>query len=102
LIPLAPTCEPDGEKERKVKAVADRAVEELREVRASYECGVTTSEGKKAAATPAVEEAVLKATVSAKRRRGMTDAEFEELWAGAIGEILDREEIEVVPGTDPK
>ncbi len=34
LIPLPPTCEPDGEKVRKVQAVADKAVEELREVRA--------------------------------------------------------------------
>ena len=39
LVPLTPTCEPDGEKVRRVKAVADRAVEELRERRAKWECG---------------------------------------------------------------
>ncbi|CRK23765.1 hypothetical protein BN1723_018101, partial [Verticillium longisporum] len=34
LVPLPPTCEPDGEKVRRIKAVADKAVEELRERRA--------------------------------------------------------------------
>ena len=40
----------------------------------------------------------LKKEVSKKRRRGMGEAEFEELWAGAIGEIEGREE--VVSGAD--
>jgi hypothetical protein len=39
LVPLPPTCEPDGEKVRRVQAVADKAVEELRDRRAKYECG---------------------------------------------------------------
>lgn len=93
LVPLPPTCEPDGEKVRKVKAVADRAVEELREIRASYECGTTLMEGQQAASSPEVDEVVLKDKVSRKRRRGMSDAEFDDLWTGAIGEILQREEV---------
>jgi len=87
LVPLAPTCEPDGEKVRKVKAVADHAVEkELREHNAAYECGTVS--------TPYVEDKVLKETVSAKRSKRMTDQEFNELWGLAIGEIAGREEVE--------
>lgn len=93
LIPLPPTCEPDGEKVRRVKAVADRAVEELRERKAKFECGtLTDGQGK---ATPTLEMPVetLKQEVSKKRRRGMSSAEFEDLWKGAIGEVLGREEV---------
>ena len=93
LVPLLPSCEPDGEKARKVKAVADRAVEELRERRAKWECGeLTKSDGKSATALE-IEEVSLKAEVSQKRRRGMSASEFEELWKGALGEIMARDEV---------
>ncbi|TAQ89238.1 hypothetical protein B7494_g2446 [Chlorociboria aeruginascens] len=93
LVPLPPTCEPDGEKVRRVKAVADRAVEELRERRAKWECGNLVDEA--GVPQPAVEIDVedLKKEVSKKRRKGMGQAEFEELWVGAIGEIEGREEV---------
>ena len=86
LVPLPPTCEPDSDKVRKIKQVADFAVEnELRERNAKYECG----EIKK----PEIAEPALKATVSAKRSKRMTDEEFNELWESAIGEIIGREEV---------
>ena len=85
LVPVTPSCEPDGEKVRRVKAVADKAVEELRERRAVAECG---------RGLPAeIEEDELKKEVGKKRRRNMDAAEFEELWKGAIGEIIGREEV---------
>ena len=93
LVPLPPTCEPDGEKARKVKNVADRAVEELRDRRARWECGELTDEGGKAAPSPEVDEVTLKAKVGQRRRRAMSDEEFEELWRPALGEITAREEI---------
>ena len=93
LVPLAPTCEPDGEKVRKIKSVADKAVEELRERRAQWECGTLTDEGGKEEKAVEIEELRLKAHVSQKRRKGMTDAEFEDLWKGALGEVLGREEV---------
>ena len=97
LIPIPPTCAPDGEKARKVKAVADRAVEELRERKAEAECG--TLKDKKGMLAPAeISEQKLKATVGEKRRRGMTAMEFEDLWKGALGDIVSREEI--VQSTD--
>lgn len=94
VVPLPPTCEPDGEKVRRIKVVADRAVEELRERRAKFECGA--KEGGEVVKTVEIGEEELKKKVSEKRRRGMGQAEFEELWAGAIGEIMGREEVEVV------
>jgi hypothetical protein len=93
LVPLPPTCEPDGEKVRRVKAVADRAVEELRERRAKWECGDLVDEAGAPQAAVEIDEDELKKEVSKKRRKGMGEAEFEELWAGAIGEIEGREEV---------
>jgi hypothetical protein len=110
VVPLPPTCEPDSEKQRRIKAVADRAIEELRERRASYECGeeITTAsnpvareaDAVKAVAKPAkpqleITEEDLKKTVSKMKRRGMTDEEFEDLWRGALGDILGRDEVQV-------
>ncbi|KAG8532659.1 uncharacterized protein KY384_002536 [Bacidia gigantensis] len=92
LVPLPPSCDPDGEKARKIKAVADRAVEELRKRNAEAECGtLKDSDGK--AQSPEIAEQDLKNRVGEKRRRGMTEAEFEDLWKGAIGEIIGREEV---------
>lgn len=94
LVPLPPTCEPDGEKVRRVKAVADRAVEELRERRAKWECGDLVDEQGVPVPTVEIDAEELKREVSKKRRKGMSEAEFEELWAGALGEIEGREEVE--------
>ncbi|KAF5870891.1 putative sister chromatid separation protein [Botrytis fragariae] len=98
FLPLPPTCEPDGEKQRRVKAVADRAVEELRERRAKWECGDLTDEAGAPEPTVEIDAEHLKKEVSQKRRKGMGEAEFEELWLGAIGEIKGRDE--VVVGAD--
>ncbi|PLB39572.1 putative sister chromatid separation protein (Src1) [Aspergillus candidus] len=92
LVPLPPTCEPDSEKARRVKAVADKAVEKLRDRRAKYECG-ELSEGDKAAKGPEITEPDLKQEVGQKRRKGMSDAEFDDLWKGALGEIVGKEEV---------
>ena len=92
LVPLPPSCEPDGEKVRRVKAVADKAVEELRERKAQAECGtLKDSQGKNVPAK--MDEEDLKKAVGMKRRRNMDAAEFEDLWKGAIGEIIGREEV---------
>jgi hypothetical protein len=93
LVPLPPTCEPDGEKVRRVKAVADRAVEELRERRAKFECGDLTDSAGLPEPTVEIDAEELKKEVSKKRRKGMSEAEFEELWGGAIGEIKGRDEV---------
>lgn len=109
LIPIPPTCEPDGEKVRKVKAVADRAVEELRERRAAYECGddlkpssqdgadgETRTVVKSGKPKLEISEESLRQEVGKMRRKGMSDADFNDLWQGALGEISGRDEVEVV------
>ncbi|KAL8740206.1 MAG: hypothetical protein Q9190_007063 [Brigantiaea leucoxantha] len=98
LVPLPPTCEPDGEKARRVKHVADRAVAQLRERKAQSECGTLVDEQGKAVKTPEIDELKLKQQVAKQKRRGMGDAEFEDLWRGALGEIMGKDEI--VSSTD--
>lgn len=93
IVPLPPTCEPDGEKARRVAAVADRAVEELRDRNAKWECGTLVDDKGKSVPTAQVDTQDLKSAVAKKRRRGMSEAEFEDLWKHALGEIMTREEI---------
>ncbi|EGZ77615.1 hypothetical protein NEUTE2DRAFT_100723 [Neurospora tetrasperma FGSC 2509] len=95
LIPLPPTCEPDGEKARKVQAVANKAVEELRDRRAKYECGEPLEPEGKPLESPAIDEQELKESLSKKRSKRMAAEEFEELWAAALGEVKARDEVEV-------
>ncbi|KAK5731606.1 inner nuclear membrane protein enriched at telomere/subtelomere region [Elasticomyces elasticus] len=89
-VPLAPSCEPDSMKMRKVNMVKERAVEQLREKNADYECG----DANKADVT----EPELKKIISAGKRKSMSDEEFEDLWAAAIPEIQNADEI--ISGTD--
>ena len=91
-LPLAPTCEPDGEKARKVKAFADRAVGELRQRNAMYECGLKDEQGQKVQ-SPEVSEQDLKSKVSKQRRREMSQEEFEGLWSSALGELVGKDEV---------
>ncbi|KAH8878843.1 hypothetical protein GQ53DRAFT_849982 [Thozetella sp. PMI_491] len=102
LVPVPPTCEPDGEKARRVQAVADKAVEELRDRRAKYECGELLDEEGQQVETPAIQEQELKETISEKRSRRMTLEEFDDLWVAAIGEVKSREEVEVVEQPEPE
>ncbi|KAI9651090.1 inner nuclear membrane protein enriched at telomere/subtelomere region [Ciborinia camelliae] len=98
FLPLPPTCEPDGEKVRRIKVVADRAVEALRERRAKWECGDLVDEAGVPEPTVEIDTEALKKEVGQKRRKGMGDAEFEDLWTSAIGEVKGRDE--VVVGAD--
>ncbi|KAI4185264.1 MAG: hypothetical protein L6R41_004220 [Letrouitia leprolyta] len=93
LVPLPPSCEPDGEKARKIKAVRDRAVEVLRERNAMSECGSLTDNQGKSVRTPEVEEQELKQHVGRQRKKGMSDREFADLWKGAIGDIVGLDEV---------
>ncbi|KAI2782397.1 Man1-Src1p-C-terminal domain-containing protein [Daldinia loculata] len=95
VIPLPPTCEPDGVKVRRVQAVADKAIEELRERTAKYECGEPVDEEGTKLETPAIEEQELKEIINRKRSKKMNNQEFEDLWGSALGEIKAREEVEV-------
>lgn len=95
LVPLPPTCEPDGEKVRRVQAVADKAVEELRDRRAKFECGEPAEPEGMPIESPAIEEQELKEVLGQKRSKRMNADEFDDLWAAAIGEVKAREEVQV-------
>jgi hypothetical protein len=91
-IPLPPSCEPDSARERRVQAVKARAIEALREQNAKYECGESPK--------PDVVEHELKKAINSMipRKKGMSDQEFDDLWASALGEVQNAEE--VTTGTD--
>ena len=95
LVPLPPSCEPDGERARRVKAVADKAVEELRDRRARFECGTLVDEAGKQEDSPAIAEEELKASVSMKRSKKLSSKKFDDLWKNAIGDVADRDEVTV-------
>lgn len=95
LVPLPPTCEPDSEQERRVQAVADKAVEELRERRAKYECGDLVDDDGHQEDSPAIAEADLKEVVSKRRNKRLSNEEFNDLWDKAIGKVTTRDEVEV-------
>ncbi|KAK3996337.1 Man1-Src1p-C-terminal domain-containing protein [Cladorrhinum sp. PSN332] len=95
LVPLPPTCEPDGEKVRRVQAVADKAVGELRDRRAKYECNQPLESEGEPLESPDIEEQELKEILSQKRSKRMTQEEFDELWTAALGEVKARDEVEV-------
>jgi len=93
LVPLPPTCEADGEKARKIKAVADRAVEELRDRNAKWECGELRDTGGKREQQAAIQEPLLKAAIASRKGKAMSQEEFEDLWHAALGEMMGRDEI---------
>ncbi|RMZ88913.1 hypothetical protein DV736_g3856, partial [Chaetothyriales sp. CBS 134916] len=101
MVPLPPTCEPDSEKEKRIKAVADRAIEELRERRAAYECGEELDSGESTAVATArdakleIPEERLREQVSKLRRKDMGEDEFEDLWQSALGDIKSCDEVEI-------
>jgi len=93
IVPLAPTCEPDGEKARKVKLVAGKVVEELRERRAKWECGDLTNEAGLPEPTVEIDAQDLKKDMMTKRKKGISEADFEEIWAAAIGDVQAMDEV---------
>jgi Man1-Src1p-like protein/HeH/LEM domain-containing protein len=99
LLPFTPTCEADGETPKRVKAVADRVVDELRERKSQAECGGTDREGN-IVSSPEISEDLLKEQLSAKKRKGMTDEEFDSLWHDAMGEVEAREEVVIMTDED--
>ncbi|KAL5621487.1 hypothetical protein BROUX41_006387 [Berkeleyomyces rouxiae] len=100
LIPIPPTCQPDGEKVVRVKAVADKVVEELRTRRAEHECGGIVNEDGEKQGSPVIKEQALKEIISRQRRKKLAQQEFDDLWDAAIGEVKTREEVEITTETD--
>ena len=92
VIPLPPTCEPDTDAAVKIRRVADKAVEHLRERNAEWECGTTYDEQGRKMSSAAICEDELKEAVSKKKRKVVSQTEFEDMWREALGDIMGREE----------
>ena len=92
FLPLPPTCEPDTEKTRKATQVANHAVQALRKRRAEYECGEDDGQGN-AVQSPDVTVAELKQQLINKKGKSLSNEEFEDLFAKALGEIPNRQEV---------
>ncbi|KAF2664706.1 hypothetical protein BT63DRAFT_418052 [Microthyrium microscopicum] len=85
LLPLPPTCAPDSAKAKRIKAVADFAVEKLRKASADAECGTSKS--------PKIEEAELKKEVLSSFRKHVSPEEAEILFSQALEDLAGRDEI---------
>lgn len=92
LIPLPPFCEPDTLKARRINQVADHAVQILRKRRAQYECGEPDAEGN-IVQNPEVSVQDLKQDILTLKTKALSNEEFEDLFASAIGESTSREEV---------
>lgn len=100
LIPFPPTCEPDSEKQRRIKTMADKATDLLRDRRAAVECGGELSSGEKTIIEAKetkleISDDALRRQVNSLRRRNMSPDEFNDLWAQALDDVKAREEVEV-------
>lgn len=93
LVPLVPTCEPDGEKARKVKVITNKVVDELRDRRAKWECGDLANEAGLPEPTVEIDAEELKKDVMKRRKKGMGEDEFKELWDAAIGDVQAMDEV---------
>jgi hypothetical protein len=94
LLPFVPSCEPDGEKAKRVKAVADRMEDKLRDRRAQVECGSPDATGNPVS-VPEMSEEELKSLVAKDRSKRMTPEEFDNLFEDSIPELAERDEIVV-------
>lgn len=74
--------------------MADKAVEELRERRAKFECGRLVDEGGQPQDSPAIAAEELKESVGKKRNKRLSKHDFDELWVAAVGEVAARDEVE--------
>lgn len=89
LLPFPPTCEPDSVRAQRVEKVKERAIQELREQNAHYECGE--------AASPEVKESELKSVVSSKKIKSMSQEDFDDLWAEVEDQLHKADEITAGP-----
>ena len=86
IVPIAPSCEPDSQRAKRVQQVKERAIEQLREQNAKYECGE--------AASPQVAESTLKDTIVAQKSKRMSNEEFNDLWDSAFSETQGADEVQ--------
>lgn len=95
LLPLVPTCEADAEAPKRVKAVASRIVNELRETKAQADCTGIDNQGNPVGSDE-VDEETLREKFNAKKPKKFSDEEWNEMFADGLSEAEGREEVTVV------
>ncbi|EPS37907.1 hypothetical protein H072_8421 [Dactylellina haptotyla CBS 200.50] len=90
VVPLAPTCQPDSEKIRRVSVLSDAVTKRLRDRAAAIECG--TVKVVKDEPEGLLEKDIKDALYSMKSPT-LSDIQFTELWDNAVQDLEKKEEI---------
>jgi hypothetical protein len=94
LVPLIPTCEPDGERPKMIKAVTERIIKGLRIRNAEASCTGKDSQGTPVT-TPELSEDFIRESLTAVKKATMTDEEFNDLFDSSISEVARSEDITI-------
>ncbi|KAF3123934.1 inner nuclear membrane protein enriched at telomere/subtelomere region [Orbilia oligospora] len=90
LIPLAPTCQPDSEKIRRVSVLSDAVITKLRDRAAAIECGYIkpTSEEEEGISEKGIMDALYE-----MKSPTLSDDQFRELWNNAVQDLENKDEV---------
>ncbi|KAK6345323.1 inner nuclear membrane protein enriched at telomere/subtelomere region [Orbilia javanica] len=90
LIPLAPTCQPDSEKIRRVSVLSDAVITKLRDRAAAIECGYIrpVSEEEEGISGKDIKDALYE-----MKSPTLSDDQFNELWDNAVQDLENKDEV---------
>lgn len=85
-LPIAPTCKPDTQKQKRVAMLTQKALAILRDRNVQVECGSELTNA-------AIEQNDLRDILYDMKAESLSDIEFSDLWSQAIGDIENEEEV---------
>lgn len=88
FLPIRPTCEPDTQKQRRVKAIANKALEILGQRNVDFQCG--KYKGENGLDARELHDAIHKLTSAT-----LDEDEFQDLWTSAVADIENHDDITV-------
>ena len=88
FLPIRPTCEPDTQKQRRVKAIANKALEILGQRNVDFQCG--KYKGENGLDARELHDAIHKLTSVT-----LDKDEFQDLWTSAVADIENHDDITV-------
>lgn len=91
FFPLAPTCVPDSQRERRVMLFEEKIYDILRSRNARAECGETDE-------AASIETESLKQTIYDMKAPSLSSEKFEDLWTAALERVKGSDEIIVRQG----
>ncbi|KAK6360517.1 inner nuclear membrane protein enriched at telomere/subtelomere region [Orbilia blumenaviensis] len=90
LIPLAPTCQPDSEKIRRVSVLSDAVIAKLRDRAADVECGYVKASSEE---EEGILEKEIKDGLYEMKSPTLSDDQFAELWNNAVHDLENKDEV---------